>query len=136
MIQSKNNKNEWIEKDEILFQSCGKAILSKNDVSIISKKAHQESKQSGVKGFCHNRFHPNMVISMTRDEEELMIENAELDILDVKLFVLRKRHRCHEQCPMHQHNVLTCEWTKHIYYAGIKSGGIVRKGCSVIIRNP
>ncbi len=136
MIQSKNSNNEWTKTDEMVFKSDIEASHAKNDVSIISKKAYQEARQSIHKGFCHNRFQPNLVISMCSDEAEHMKMGVELDIEGVKLFVLHKKHRCHENCPLFMMNNQPCQWTNYIYYACIIKGGMVKKGLSVVIRTP
>lgn len=136
MVQSKNVKNEWIITNEIFIVSEIEVSSSKkNDVSIISEKAYREAKESPDKGFCHNRFQPNLVVSMSSDEEEQMKVGVELDMDGVKLFVLDKMHRCHTQCSLYMANRQPCKWTNHIYYAGIRIGGRVYEGCKVYL-NP
>lgn len=136
MIQSKNDNNEWTKNDEMVFKSEVDSSHDKNDVSLISNKAYLEARQSIHKGFCHNRFEPNLIISMNSDEENQLKVGVELDIDGVKLFVLRKKHRCHQHCPLFMMNNQSCQWIKYIYYAGIKKGGRLKKGSSVVIRTP
>lgn len=135
-IQSRLERIGWEIVDDVAYSSDENSKDDKNDVSIISEAAFTEGEKSLEKGFCHDRFQPNLVISMNKKEEEQIKVNAELDIENVRLFVLHKNHHCHENCPLFRMNRRRCQWTGHIYYAWIKRGGRVKKGSTVSIKNP
>lgn len=129
MIHSKAHDNKWHPVEELELFEINSEDAKKNDVSLITKEAYAEAVNSVNEGFCHLRFKPNLVISMECDDAKARSLNQELDIGDdVKLFVLRKPHRCHNNCPLYAVRGIPCQWTKHIFYAGIRNGGLIRVG--------
>ncbi len=122
-IQLKEKSGGWKQFRCIQVNPSELRAHGKPAISLISEKVFQEAKMSQEKGFCHNRFKPNIIISMTYEEERLVKKNAKLDIGNVKLFVLDKNHCCHVNCPLLPKKNHYCQWTEQIHFADIVHEG-------------
>ena len=88
--------------------------------------------ESRHKGFCHNRFRPNLIIGCEEKEPGISPWVTVLGIGNAKFFLVEKKSICHENCPLFQYNGMICFWKSKILYARIRQPGQVCLGDEVV----
>ena len=105
-----------------------------NAVSMIDAASLETSRKSTVKGFCHHRFQPNLVIDRNPGDNFVKADQK-LGISDARLLVMKGGHRCHLNCPLFEIQGAACLWAESIYYAAVLQSGTICINDPVVI-NP
>lgn len=124
-IFKKTQGGFWIEHQVI----CTEALLSqstKADVSFMSMEDWNQKNRVRKKGFCHQRFHPNIIISQL--QPSFKNPGTYFDIGGARFCVENKKHTCHEACPVYQNKNQVCSWKNRVFFAKVVRNGSLQQG--------
>ena len=106
----------------------------KNAVSMIDTVSWKTAIHSSHKGFCHQRYKPNLLIDINPGDNFIKADQK-LGISDVRLLVMKSGHKCHQNCPLFIMQGSACLWAESIYYAAVLQSGTICINDPVVI-NP
>jgi MOSC domain-containing protein YiiM len=121
-IQLKDRNGIWCSHTCFFLSETAVAHLQHKDLSLVDADAWSQAMADRQEGFCHQRFKPNLTI-LNSSEEPCIESGHELGIRNARLFVLEKRHHCHQECPMINLAEKNCSWTQTIRYVRVISEG-------------
>ncbi len=124
-ILTKDETGAWCEQQSMNTETV-QLQSTKKDISFLAMEDWEQLNNDTNKGFCHQRFRPNIIIS----QFYMVISKpgTHFEIGNARLVVVGSKNRCHEACPRFQKSRQICDWKRRAFYADIILDGRIRKG--------